>query len=122
MSDTSKREAVAKALDALGVTVVYADDPVDGSRIQVVHLDDLARIGDVFEQAHTPTTEEIAEWEYGRRYVDEGGSPHVRPASNYRGGTESPDGHRADGSPYWNYTRVRRRKAGPWMPVEGEAG
>lgn len=52
------REEVAKALDALGVTVTMADDPVDGSRIEVVHLDDLARIGAVFEQVHTPTDNE----------------------------------------------------------------
>lgn len=45
------REEVAKMLDEMGVTVVYADDPVDGSRIEVVHLSDLVRIGHVFEQA-----------------------------------------------------------------------
>ena len=55
------REEVAKALDVLGVTVTLADDPVDGSRIEVVHLDDLVRIGAVFEQPHTPTDDQRAE-------------------------------------------------------------
>lgn len=60
------------------------------------------------------------EYEYGRQYTDEGGSPHLYPAREYGGDTTSPDGHRADGSPYWNYTRMRRRKAGPWEVVDGE--
>lgn len=57
------------------------------------------------------------EWEYGREYRDEAGCPHVRESSD----VSSPDGHRADGSPYWNYRAMRRRPAGPWLPVEGES-
>lgn len=58
------------------------------------------------------------EWEYGRRYSEMDGSTRVRkvPAADIL--EHRPDGHRADGSPYWNYTQVRRRKAGPWEPVE----
>lgn len=56
------------------------------------------------------------EWEYGREYRDEAGDPHVRVSSD----VSSPDGHRADGSPYWNYRVMRRRKAGPWLPIEKE--
>lgn len=52
------REEVAKMLDELGVTVVYADDPVDGLQIEVVHLSDLVKIGHIFEQTHTPTSDE----------------------------------------------------------------
>lgn len=94
-----------------------------GERVPVIDV--LAdRLQDLLAEVRAAALAEQGEteWEYGRRHVDEGGSPHVRPASDYQGDTESPDGHRADGSPYWNYTRVRRRKAGPWMPVEGEAG
>lgn len=43
----SKREAIAKALDKMGITTVYADDPVDGSRIEVVHIDDLGSVLDL---------------------------------------------------------------------------
>lgn len=57
------------------------------------------------------------EFEYGRRYFDEAGNPRIRVTED----VSSPDGHRADGSQYWNYQVVRRRKAGPWLPVEGES-
>lgn len=56
------------------------------------------------------------EWAYGRMYFDEAGDPHIRETTD----VTSPDGHRADGSPYWNYRPMRRRKAGPWLSVEGE--
>lgn len=59
------------------------------------------------------------EWEYGRKYADEAGDPCIRVAQD----VTRPDGHRGDGSPYRNYQVVRRRKAGPWLPVPGrEAG
>lgn len=57
------------------------------------------------------------EWEYGRKYVDEAGDPRIRVSQD----VTSPDGHRSDGTLYWNYQPVRRRKAGPWLPVEGES-
>lgn len=60
---------------------------------------------------------EPVNWEYGRMYFDEAGDPHIRETTD----VTSPDGHRADGSPYWNYRPMRRRKAGTWEPVEGES-
>lgn len=62
-----------------------------------------------------PTTDE---WEYAREYTDEGGDPRIRVVSAADQLEHRPDGHRADGSPYWNYVQKRRRKAGPWEPVE----
>ena len=54
------REETAKALDALGVTVTYANDPVDGSRIEVVSLDDLTGIGYLLVQGES--TDDLCEW------------------------------------------------------------
>lgn len=55
------------------------------------------------------------EWEYAHEYTDEGGGKHRRKVSASEYAERKPDGHRADGSPYWNYTQKRRRKAGKWM-------
>ncbi|WP_311257342.1 hypothetical protein [Microbacterium sp. WCS2018Hpa-9] len=58
------------------------------------------------------------EWEYARVYYDEGGNPQVRKVQKSDIDAHRPDGHRSDGSPYWNYTPHRRRKAGAWAPIE----
>ena len=62
------------------------------------------------------------QWEYAHQYTDMGGNPE-RPdkVSPEQFAEHRPDGHDAYGKPYWNYTRLRRRPAGPWLPVEGEA-
>lgn len=54
------------------------------------------------------------EWEYAHEYTDEGGGKHRRKVSASEYAERKPDGHRADGSPYWNYVQKRRRKAGQW--------
>lgn len=61
------------------------------------------------------------EWEYAHEYTDEGGGKHPRKVSASEYAERKPDGHRADGSPYWNYTQKRRRKAGKWeVAPDGE--
>lgn len=50
----------------------------------------------------TPPSEE---WEYGREYYDFDGTPRRRKVSKADFEAHAPDGHRSDGSPYWNYTR-----------------
>lgn len=60
------------------------------------------------------------EWEYGHRYSRMDGSTYVSPVSWATFESRPPTAYRADGSPYWNYESVRRRKAGPWEPVEGD--
>jgi hypothetical protein len=56
-------------------------------------------------------------WEYAHEYSDFDGSPMPRVVTEDDFRAHRPDGHRADGSPYWNYVQKRRRKAGPWEPV-----
>lgn len=52
--------------------------------------------------------------EYARIYHDEGGNPQPRMVSKADYDAHRPDGHRADGSPYWNYQRATRRGASEW--------
>lgn len=66
-----------------------------------------------FSRFPLPVEGEV-EWEYAHEYTDEGGGKHPRKVSASEYAERKPDGHRADGSPYWNYTQKRRRKAGPW--------
>lgn len=117
------REEVAKMLDELGVTVVYADDPVDGSLIEVVHLSDLVKIRHVFEQAHTARDAEEPEWEYGtRKSVTDGWERGDRYGEHEyidaRSVSDRINDDRSSTRPGRDMTRaVRRRKAGPWLPV-----
>ena len=57
------------------------------------------------------------EWEYARRYSEMDGSFYCRTISEADVKARKPDGHRSDGSAYWNYVDVRRTVAGPWEPV-----
>ena len=59
------------------------------------------------------------EWEYARRYSEMDGSPRYRTISEADAKARMPDGHRSDGSDYWNYVTVRRQVyvPGPWEPV-----
>ena len=57
------------------------------------------------------------DWGYGKLYYDEGGNPYIRKVSKAEFDARTPSGHRADGAPYWNYERMRRRPAGEWLPA-----
>ncbi|RLP70882.1 hypothetical protein D9V30_00145 [Mycetocola reblochoni] len=59
-----------------------------------------------------------SEWEYAKRVFNEEGDLRLRVVSEAEARANKPSGHYADGSPYWGYTIVRRRKAGEWEPVE----
>ena len=67
-----------------------------------------------------PQLAEEVEWEYGHRYYDLGGNPEIRTVSKHVYDQHPVSGYRADGSPYWNYTRMRRRsrRAGEWEACE----
>lgn len=87
----------------------WPEDALDAERVAIAVLDSM---GSAVDQ----------EWEYGREYYDFDGSPMRRKVSKEEHERHEPDGHRSDGSPYWNYTPIRRRKAGSWGPVDFGAG
>ncbi|MGX9349197.1 hypothetical protein [Microbacterium sp. KNMS] len=67
-------------------------------------------------QASQPVTEE-QEWEYGRGYVDDRGKAFALDVTSWRPGAEADvERARRQGDNY--SVLVRRRKAGPWEPVE----
>lgn len=129
------REEVAKALDELGVTVTLADDPVDGSRIQVVHLDDLVKIGGVIEKAQVtaPTTAQICEVAIQRgyqaaiadmlwlakgrdQYDDEMVQFQVRSVQQVARAMSGDEFAHQGWLPSWLWDQWEARKATPWVP------
>lgn len=62
-------------------------------------------------------------WEYGFAFPltdgwekgDRIGNRYVRPVSKAEYDARKPSGHRADGTPYWNYIRVMRPPTPQWQ-------
>lgn len=60
-------------------------------------------------------------WEYAHVYSDFDGTPQYSIVSQAKYEAHKPDGHIANGSPYWNYSQ-QRRQIGPWIedtPAKG---
>lgn len=90
----------------------YLDMRMDAGA-HMVAREVLAILDESPTERETPT----GEWEYGHEYTHMDGSPYRRRVSDEVFREHAPDGHRADGSPYWNYRQLRRRKSGPWEVV-----
>jgi hypothetical protein len=111
-------DAIMPLLDA--TTPTEADDALnfldEMNSEGRIEYSDYSALHDLISRHPQPATE----WEYGHVYYDEAGDPHRYPVPERKFLDHEPDGHRADGSPYWNYEQVRRRKAGPWLRVDPE--
>lgn len=68
------------------------------------------------------------EWEYGYELIEpddrnvfERGGSHASAASAFREAKKRIEQEVAEGVPRLQYALIRRRKTGPWLPVEGES-
>jgi hypothetical protein len=56
-------------------------------------------------------------FQYAHQYTEMDGRPYKRKVSEEEAAAHKPSGHRADGSPYWNYTTLRR-PVGKWEEID----
>jgi hypothetical protein len=62
------------------------------------------------------------EYDYSRYSLDPWEEDLRRVIGRSEAEAFKPDGHSADGTPYWNYRVERRVKAGPWHPYRESEG